>query len=91
MDMTTTSAGGLAMNPDGTLADLPSKLTRELNAELLDVLALLRAIDDAVMSSQEDGDEPWGGLQTSTSRASALLYLAGGKVRSIIGQMGPYV
>jgi hypothetical protein len=88
---TSQTAGGLATNPDGSLADVPRALASDMHGELMQVIALLYSVCDAIPSSQDDHEAYADGLTSPSSRAETLTIIADEKVRSVIRALTPYV
>jgi hypothetical protein len=88
-----TAEGGLATNPDGTLAEMPRALAHNVNGALLDVVALLRvARHEAEYVEDGGGDDDDDDLMTSgPTRVQAMTRIAEDKVREVIGALSPYV
>lgn len=75
------------MSTENALPDLPRDLAHALDAELLDVLTLLRAEGDALAGPDDDE----GAMHSKESRAVALRAMAADKVSGVIKRMQPYV
>lgn len=88
MEAIQVSPGGLARNPDGTLAHLPHAIAHSLSAELMNVIALLRA---AAGTRADFTEEVPDSLHTRESRADSLSLMAEDKVRTVIERLSPYI
>ncbi len=85
----TISPGGLALNADGSLANLSHELAHAINASLLHVVALLQC--GRLEIPLDGGDRDDDALHDGASRATALVSVAEEKVREVLRVLSPYV
>jgi hypothetical protein len=88
---TSQTAGGLATNPDGSLADVPRALASHMHDELMQVIALLHGVCETVMSDTSGDAVDANGLTSPSSRAATLASIADDKVVAIVRSLAPYV
>lgn len=87
----TTSPGGLARNPDGSLADMPRQLAEHIHYQLMDVIALLHGVCETVISDTSGDAVDANGLTCPSSRAAMLASIADDKVVALVRALAPYV
>lgn len=85
------SEGGLALDAAGKIKDIPHKLVSTLSDDLLDVVTLLHALKAEAYKGYTDTDADDDNMTSSSSRATALVYLIDGKVRELLTEISPYV
>lgn len=88
---TSQTSGGLAMNPDGSLADMPRQLAEHMRDQLMDVIALLHGVCETVISDTSGDALDANGLTCPSSRAAMLASVANDKVTAIVRALAPYV
>lgn len=89
-DAPTMTAGRLARDANGNIADMPSELVHDLNDELLNVVGWLCALKREASNGFDDVDDH-DAVTSSASRAIALTYLIDEKVRALLVDISPYV
>ncbi|EWS54841.1 MULTISPECIES: hypothetical protein [unclassified Methylibium] len=90
-DQLTIARGGLAVDADGNVLDMPRCLVHDCNDELLDVIALLHASILEVQSCASGPNEDADGITDASSRTVSLLLIADDKVRDMLRTISPYV